>query len=195
MDNVLSKYLYLIYRIKELYVALAREYHVPLRPEIHYVPVPVKSEKDNTAGVAYLEKGVIVINSNVIKTLDELVESVYHEFRHVWQYYYYNEAIKCWIQDEKTYWNFYHSSFCVPESDSRAFASSRGQLDYRSRLSRSPYYYGLVAGRDPAEALYDPLLLVCTPPMTDAYKSKRVVFPVIEERLGEALHTFLKALS
>lgn len=65
----------------------------------------------------------------------ELLEILFHEFRHYWQYIHYPEIFFWWTCcSGGLYKKYYHTAFCSIEEDARVFGTSHGTEDREDLL-------------------------------------------------------------
>ena len=99
-------------------------------------------------GECLWQKGIIKINTSVICTDMDLVIAVFHEWRHWWQYYRYQEHFLFWMnsQNQKWYRTVYYTQLCTIEEDARIFSYSLGAKSLEFLLRKSIHH--LIEERD-----------------------------------------------
>ena len=80
----------------------------------------------------------IRINTDECKSDKDELETVFHEWRHYWQYYRYHDHFMWWMKNNKKWYKMvYHTILCTIEEDARLFGCSLGQNNAEYLLQKS----------------------------------------------------------
>ena len=131
--------------LKQMYDKLAEKFSVKEDFIVMFCPAP--QDEDNI-GIARLEEKIIGIDSLTIKTVNEAVCTLYHEFRHVYQYYAFNgkyrNILEYWANDLDFYKKYHEESLCIPERDADWFGKSFGGCNGLTLLDYEEDFYHLL---------------------------------------------------
>lgn len=98
------------------------------RDHLEHVEVkPFTFADDNFYGKADVINKVLFVNEKLMAR--DALMTVYHEFRHYWQYYNCNDVFVWWLRKEHQafYKKFYSTPFCSIERDAETFGISLGK--------------------------------------------------------------------
>ena len=134
----------------------------------------------------------IGIDSLTIKTVNEAVSTLYHEFRHVYQYYAfdgkYRNILECWGTDFEFYKKYHEESLCIPERDADWFGKSFGACDGPTLLDcKEDFYHLLKQDLSQLEKLNQSALQKIAKHLSLSSENKAIRFPDLESKLCKYL--------
>jgi len=177
------------YILTQMYGRLAKNFDIKENFVVIFCPAP--KDKD-TIGIARLEENIILIDSLTIKTVNEAVSTLYHEFRHVYQYYAYDgkyrNIIKSWGTDVDFYIKNHEENICIPERDAEWFGKSFGACNGLTLLNcKDDFYHLLKDDLSQLEKLNQSALQIIAEHLNLSRENKAIRFPDLESRLCEYL--------